>query len=182
MKYAHIISLATILLVIAPITLAASHPARVRPTPQASVPAQAKQRAVLRDAQHTERLARVKGIVRGMTSKLDNLSQRLDRQLDNVERRLEALTAAGQDLSVDTELDALRQVITETQTGITNTKEALAALADSESPRQQVAAVREMIKGLRDQLVQIRNAFHTLQLAVKDDVRSSPQPSISPTL
>jgi DnaJ-domain-containing protein 1 len=182
MKIISLFLAAVVLLTPAFSVMAASRVETTRQVPRASISAQVNERAVLRQEGHAERLARVQGVVRGMTNKLDNLFQRLNRQLENVEQRLAALETAGHELSVETELKTLRRTITDTQASIVEIKEALASLVDSASPRQQVATVREMIKGLRTHLEDIRTAFQALRLAVKDDVRTSPQPLVSPAL
>jgi hypothetical protein len=142
-------------------------------------------KAVLHQPQHTARMARVQGIVRGMINKLENLSQRLDNQSAAVDRRLEALTAAGHTLTVDAELDALHAAITKAKDQITSLIEQLNAIPESDRPGQAVPQVRQMLSGLRATLEDVRTAFQKLHLAVRDDIRTSkvsPSPvSVTPT-
>lgn len=134
--------------------------------------------ALLHQPQHAARLVHVLGIVRGMTNKLENLSQRLDNQSAAVDRRLAALHGAGQTITVDSELEALHAAITQAQNQITNLIQQLNAILESDHPGQVVPQVREMIGTLRSTLEEVRAAFQKLRLAVRDDIRT---PSVSPS-
>lgn len=125
---------------------------------------------ILREAKHKDRLARVTGIVRGMTNKLDRLSQRLQYQLENTERRLQAIEEAGHDLTVDTELNALKSAVANMQNKIADAKNALATIPDSATPREQVKQTREIMRGLRSDLQKVREAFRALHQAVREDL------------
>lgn len=127
-------------------------------------------KGVLREARHKERLARVTGIVRGMTNRLEHLSQRLQNQLENTERRLKAIEEAGHDLTVDTELNALQAAMRDMQNKVTDAKNALATIPDSATPREQAARARGIIRGLRDGLQAVRDAFRTLHQAVQENL------------
>lgn len=166
-----------------------SPPGRAYPNPHTSVSPRStpskNPRALLRQAQHAPRLARVLGIVNGMTNKLENLSQRLDNQSAAVDKRLAALREAGHTITVDTELDALHAAITKTKDQIATLIEQLNAIPESDHPGQAVPQVRDMIRGLRSTLEDVRAAFQKLRLAVRDDIRASevsPSPvSATPT-
>lgn len=151
-------------------------------TPDFSTP-----RGKLREAQHAERLARFQGVVLGMTNKLANLSQRLARHLESFTRRIEALRAAGFDITVDKELSAVQGKVGEAQTLITDIVNAIQAIPDSETPRVRAREVRGQVRRLRGEISEVRAAFRRLRLAVRDDVRRtpaspSPSPVVTPTL
>lgn len=127
-------------------------------------------RAVLRQEQHAKRMVKVQGITRGMTKKMENLSRRLDKQLANAEQRIERLQAAGHVLTVDSELNALRETVEGTQNDIDEIIVTLESIVESEQPEQSVAQIRAMIRTLNDKLKGVREAFHTLQQAVSSDL------------
>lgn len=127
-------------------------------------------KVILRKEKHKDRLARVTGIVRGMTNKLDNLSQRLQHQLENTERRLNAIEEAGHDLTVEAELNALKAVVAAMQNKITDAKNSLATISDSATPRDQVKQAREIVRTLRSDLQKVREAFRALHQAVREDL------------
>lgn len=140
-------------------------------------------RGVLREARHANRLARVAGIMRGMANKLDNLSQQLSNHVQAVNRRIAALIDAGHAITVDPELVAYENAVTTVQAHIEDIKEALAALPDSETPRDQMATIRELVRSLRPELVQVREAFKALKDAIKEDIATtsvSPSPTATP--
>lgn len=127
-------------------------------------------KVILREAKHKDRLARVTGIVRGMTNKLDSLSKRLSSQLENTGRRLKVIEEAGHDLTVDVELNALKAAVANMQNKITDAKNALATISDSATPREQVKRAREIVRGLRSDLQNVREAFRGLHQAVREDL------------
>lgn len=139
-------------------------------------------KAVLRQEKHMQRLTRVEGMVHGLSQKLDNLDQRLSRQLVNIERRLVALKGAGHTLTVDEEIEALRNATKVARDHIAEIKEMLAALPDSDTPREQGKAAHELLKTLRTDLRKVQESRQTLQQAVRKDVESSPMMSPTPTL
>lgn len=128
-------------------------------------------RGVLREARHADRLARVVGIIRGMTNKLNNLSERLDKHVENVERRIAALESAGHDITVDAELAALKAAVADAQAQIDSVMTSLGEIPNSEKPKEVVPQVRELVRGLRDDLKKVHDAFEALRLAIHDDVR-----------
>lgn len=119
-----------------------------------------------------------------MTEKLANLSARLDKHLQNFERRIAALEAAGHDITVETELADARAAVVKIQASIAEVLAQLTVLSDSETPRQEAQQVRSLVRGLRTQLRAVQAAFQALRQAIRDDVRagaaSSPSPSPSP--
>lgn len=140
-------------------------------------------RGILREARHADRLARVAGIMRGMVNKLDNLSQQLSNHVQAVNKRIAALIDAGHAITVDPELVAYENAVTAVQTHIEDIKEALAALPDSETPRDQMATIRELVRSLRPELAQVREAFKALKDAIKEDIvvtSVSPSPTVTP--
>lgn len=149
------------------------------PSPDVSPSPTPTPRARLRRPEHAQRLVRVRGLINGMTNTLTNLADRLARHVLNVERRIAALEAAGHDLTVDAELAAVRAVVAETQQMITSIVSELAALPDSETPRQAHQAVRQHLRALRAQLEEDRDAFKALRDAIRDDVRAG-RPSPTP--
>lgn len=139
----------------------------------------------LRKPEHAKQLERVRGIIRGMTNKLQNLSRRIDVHLRNFERRIAVLEAAGHDITVDSELAAARAAVAKTQATIADILNKLSAIPDSETPRALAQEVRGLVRGLRGEFSELRSAFKALQEAVRDDVsasQASPSPSPSPTL
>lgn len=154
------------------------------PAPEAPSPSPVP-RGKLRRPEHAERLARVRGLVAGLTNKLTNLADRLARHVQNVERRIAALERSGRDISVDAELAAYRDAVGGAQQLITSILTELGALADSESPREVHQRVRLSLRELRAQLAEVRNTFKTLRDAIRDDVRASrasPTPTAAPVL
>lgn len=151
----------------------------VSPTPSATL--EVRPRGVLREARHTLRLERVLGVVRGMTNKLTNLSNRLAQHLANIERRIEALRAAGHTITVDEELAAARSAVNGLQEKISAAIKELDALADSEKPRTVIPTARRLVQGIRTDLRKVNAAFQKLRLAIRTDVRSRPSPTVSPS-
>lgn len=141
-------------------------------------------RGLLREERHAGRLERVIGIVNGMTNKLQNLYDQLGRHLVNVERRIQALVAAGHTISVEEELAAARTKVAETQGRITNLLTTLQGLPDAERPQTVLrGTIRPEIQQIRTDLRAVRAAFQALRLAIRNDVRNrpSPSPSVPPT-
>lgn len=158
----------------------------VSPSPSPIAESGGLRRGKLRKPEHAGRLERVRGIVNGMTQKLTNLSARLDTHLQNFERRIAALEAAGHTITVETELAAARAAVVTIQASITEVLAQLTVLSDSETPRQEAQKVRSLVRGLRTQLRAVQAAFQALRQAIRDDVRAgaaaSPSPSPSPTV
>lgn len=136
-------------------------------------------RGLLRQAKHAERLVRVLGLVNGMTNKLSNLAQRLSQHLENVERRLAALQAAGHDITVDIELEAARTLVTKTTEDIAALVDTLGQLADNERPRVILGTLRTGLTTIRADLRNVRNAFQLVRVAVRKDLAAEPSPSPS---
>lgn len=127
---------------------------------------------------------RVFGFITGMKNKLTNLSNRLQKHLENFERRIAALTQAGHTITVDVELSAARAAVASAQAEIAKIQSALDALPTAERPKSAVREVREQLRGLRRTLRSVRAAFQDLREAIRDDVRAgrpSPNPETSPT-
>lgn len=166
---------------LAPGQLRRQQVAQTSPTPSPSATLEVRPRGVLREARHTLRLERVLGVVQGMTNKLTNLSNRLTQHLANIERRIEALRAAGHTITVDEELVAARSAVTGLQEKISTAIKELDALADSEKPRTVIPTVRRLVRDIRTDLRKVHTAFQKLRLAIRADVRSRPSPTASPS-
>ncbi|MEK7557480.1 MAG: DUF3375 family protein [Patescibacteria group bacterium] len=100
----------------------------------------------------------------------------------NVERRIAALQAAGHDITVETELAAVKAAVADAQAQIDAVLAKLEEIPDSEKPRDVMMQVKELVQGLRDDLKKVRDAFHALSKAVRDDVRASISPSPTVTV
>lgn len=150
----------------------------VSPTPRPEI-----RKEKLRRPQHARKFERFRGIVNGMTNKLQNLSERLGRHLRNFERRITELEAAGRALTVDSELAAARAAVGKAQASIADILTKLGEIPDSETPRQLAQASRGLVRDLHGQIREARAAFQALREAIRDDVRASrPSPSPSPFL
>ena len=147
------------------------------PSPSPTATLEVRPRGLLRQAKHAERLDRVQVNVRGMTNKLQNLSSRLNKHKENVERRIVALQAAGHDITVEEELAAARTAVQALQEKIATTIRELDALADSDRPRTVVPAVRRLTRDIHADLRTVRAAFQKLRLAIRADVRARPSPT-----
>lgn len=155
------------------------------PTPElAETPSPSPEpRGILRRREHAERFVRVQGVTNGMINKLNNLAARLNRQVENFERRMAALRAAGHTLTVDVELAVAKAAVANAQTAIARLLDALRSFSDSETPRRVVREVRSQIRELKSQLRTVRVAFQSLREAIRDDVRAgrpSPTATASP--
>lgn len=146
------------------------------PSPSPTTPPSGM-RGLLRQARHADRLPRVQGIVNGMTQKLQNLADRLNRHLINVERRIKALEAAGHVITVEQELANARTRVNGIQAQIADLLTPLETLADQEQPRTSLRAIRTGLTGIRTDLRDVRAAFQALRLAIRADVRNRPSPS-----
>ncbi len=130
-------------------------------------------RAVLRQEEHASRLARVLGLVRGMKNKMENLAQRLDTQLQAVDRRLAALSDTGHTLTIDTEYDTLQVAIATAKQEISAIISVLDTISESENPRATMQEIRPMLSQFRTTLKSVQAAFQALGVAVRSDVNTS---------
>jgi predicted nucleic acid-binding Zn-ribbon protein len=141
-------------------------------------------RGKLREERHAERFARVEGIILGMTNKLTNLSERLAKHLAGFRRRIDALRAAGFNITVEEEFAAAQEAVGKAQTRTVEVLQAIRSIPDSETPRVVAREVRLQVRRLRTEVFDVRSAFRRLQRAIRADVRQgrpTPSPGVTPS-
>lgn len=87
---------------------------------------------------------------------------RLERLITRIESRLSKIEENNEEIDTETiqeDLDDVKDQLVETESALTEAKASLEVILDSEDPREAFTSVRDLIKGIKQQLIEIHQTL-----------------------